>query len=109
MIELYFLIFRLPPMMSQLARERNRSAVGWSAIAIVAWIGAELVVIFVYSFIYAIGEAEWGWPEQQPGGLKFLIYVLALLAAILSASIARRVLRSMPVNQPTPPPPPPQF
>jgi hypothetical protein len=109
MIELYFLIFRLPAMMSQLARERNRSAAGWSAIAIVAWIGAELVVMFVYGFIYAIGEAEWGWPEQPPGGLMFLIYVLALLAAILSASIARRVLRSMPVNQPMPPPPPPQF
>jgi hypothetical protein len=109
MIELYFLIFRLPQMMSQLARERNRSAVGWSAIAIVAWVGAELVVIFVYSFIYAIGEAQWGWPEQPPGGLKFLIYVLALLAAILGASIARRVLRSMPVDQPMPPPPPPQF
>ena len=26
MIELYFLIFRIPKMMTQLARERNRSA-----------------------------------------------------------------------------------
>ena len=109
MIELYFLIIRLPRMMSQLARERNRSAVGWSLIAIIAWIGAELVVLFVYSFIYAIGEEQWGWPEQPPGGLLFLIYVLALLAAILGASSARRVLRSMPVSQPMSPPPPPQF
>jgi hypothetical protein len=109
MIELYFLLIRLPRTMSQLARERNRSAVGWSAIAIGAWIGSELVVIFVYSFIYAIGEAQWGWPEPPPESLKYLIYVLALLAAILGASIARRVLRSMPVNQPVYPPPPPQF
>jgi hypothetical protein len=99
MIELYFLIFRLPRMMSGLARERNRSAVGWTLIAIAAWIGSELTVAFVYGFIYAFGETEWGWPEQQPPGLKFLIYVLALLAAILGASIVRRVLRSMPVNQ----------
>jgi hypothetical protein len=107
MIELYFLLIRLPQMMSQLARERNRSAVGWSVIGIVAWIGAELAVFFVYGFIYAIGQAQWGWPEQQPGGVLFLIYVLALVAAILGAGIARRVLRSMPVNQPMPPPPPP--
>jgi hypothetical protein len=110
MIELYFLIYRLPRMMSELARERNRSAVGWSAIAIVAWIGAELAVIVVYGFIYAIGEAQWGWPEQPPGGLQFLIYIVALFAAILAASVIRRVLRSMPVNQPMlPPPPPPRF
>lgn len=109
MIELYFLFIRLPRMMSELARERNRSAVGWSAIGILAWLGSELLVFFVYSFIYAIGEEQWGWPEQQPGGLLFLVYALALLAAILGASIARRVLRSMPVNRPVYPPPPPQF
>ncbi|HEX8922607.1 MAG TPA: hypothetical protein VF766_14125, partial [Pyrinomonadaceae bacterium] len=66
-------------MMSQLARERNRSALGWSVIAIVAWLGSELVVIFVYSFIYQVGEDLWGWPQSPPAGLLFLVYVLALV------------------------------
>jgi L-asparagine transporter-like permease len=44
MIEIYFLIFRIPKMMTQLARERNRSALAWSLIAIGAWIGSELFV-----------------------------------------------------------------
>lgn len=98
-------------MMSKLARERNRSRVGWSLLAIAAWIGAEIAVLFLYGFIYAIGEAQWGWPERQPGGILFLIYVLALCAGILGASAIRRVLRLMPVEQVTiaPPPPPPQF
>jgi hypothetical protein len=109
MIELYFLIYRLPRMMTQLARERNRSAVGWSLAAIAAWIGAELAVIFVYSIIYTIGEDQWGWPEKEPGGLKFLIYAIALVAAILGASVIRRVLRSMPTSEALAPPPPPQF
>jgi hypothetical protein len=110
MIELYFLIYRLPQMMSRLARERNRSAVGWSLLAIAAWVGAELAVAVVYSLIYALGETQWGWPEQPPGGILFMIYVLALVAAILGASVVRRVLSSMPANQEVkPPPPPPQF
>jgi hypothetical protein len=110
MIELYFLIYRLPRMMSELARERNRSALWWSVFATMAWLGAEIAVIFAYGFIYALGEAQWGWPERPPGGLQFLIYVVALLAGILAASIVRRVLRSMPLNRPTlPPPPPPHF
>ena len=106
MIELYFLIIRLPRMMSQLARERNRSAVGWTLAAIAAWIGAELLVIFVYQVIYQIGVDQWGWPENEPRGLLFLIYLLALGAAIMGATIVRRVLRSIPATQPLPPPPP---
>lgn len=106
MIELYFLIFRLPRMMSQLARERNRSVVGWTFAAIAAWIGAELMVGVCYSFIYEIGVRQWGWPEQESRGVLLLVYLVALGAAILGATIVRRVLRSIPVNQPLPPPPP---
>src|ERR1043165_1103806 len=103
MIELYFLIFRLPRMMSQLARERNRSALGWSLAAIAAWIGAELLVALCFSFVYEMGVENWGWPEKEPGGLVALTYLIALGAAIISATLIRRVLRSIPINQPLPP------
>jgi hypothetical protein len=106
MIELYFLIFRLPRIMSQLARERNRSPIGWSFAAIAAWIGAEILVLFCYGFIYEIGAENWGWPEKEPGELLLIIYLIALGAAILGATLIRRVLRSIPINQPMPPPPP---
>src|SRR4051794_17148027 len=105
MIELYFLIFRLPRMMSQLARERNRSALGWSLAAIGAWVGAEVLVLLCYSLIYEIGVENWGWPEREPRQLLLLIYLMALGAAILSATLIRRVLWSIPTNQPLPPPP----
>jgi ABC-type amino acid transport system permease subunit len=106
MIELFFIVYRLPQIMSQLARERNRSRVGWSFAAIAAWIGTEFLVIFVYSFIYEVGVERWGWPERQPGGVLFLVYALALIAAMVGADIVRRVLHSIPVSQPHPPPPP---
>ena len=93
-------------MMSKLARERNRSAFGWSLAAIAAWIGAELLVVFCYSFIYEIGIENWEWPEKEPVGLVALIYLIALGAAIVSAMLIRRVLRSIPINQSLPPPPP---
>lgn len=75
MIELYFLIFRIPKMMTQLARERNRSALAWSLIAIGAWIGSELFVGLIYGLIQAIGIEFWGWPENP--GLSLAAYVCA--------------------------------
>ncbi len=43
MLELYFLYFifyRIPKMMSSLAKERSRSVPGWSVLGITAWVGA---------------------------------------------------------------------
>ena len=48
-LELYFLLYRIPRLMSGLARERNRSALAWSLFGIGAWIGAEVGVILVFS------------------------------------------------------------
>ena len=106
MIELYFLIFRIPKMMTQLARERNRSPLAWSLIAIGAWIGSELFVGVIYGTIQAIGIEFWGWPEHP--GLSLVAYVCALGAAIISLYIVTRVLRNKPREQvlPTPPLPP---
>lgn len=108
MLELYFLLIRIPQIMSRLAKERNRSAVGWSLLAIAAWIGSEMMVIFVYAFIYTIGEERWGWNENPQVGLTVVAYILALLAAIAGAHFVQRVLRSLPTHEP-PPPLPPQF
>ena len=108
MIELYFLIFRIPKMMTQLARERNRSALAWSLIGIGAWIGAELFVGVIYGTIQAIGIEFWGWPENP--GLSLTAYVCALGAAIMSLYIVTRVLRNKPREQVLPAPPlPPNF
>ena len=106
MIELYFLLYRLPQMMSRLARQRNRSALKWSIAAIAAWIGAEILVLFSWGFVYAIGENYWGWPAQESTGLVLVSYIIALIAAIVSADIVRRILYSMPVDKQLPPPPP---
>ena len=106
MLELYFLLVRIPQMMSRLAKERNRSAVGWSLLAIAAWIGSEMIVLFVYFFVYTIGEERWGWRDNPPILLTVLAYVLALVAAMAGAEFTRRVLRSLPAYEPPPPLPP---
>jgi hypothetical protein len=108
MLELYFLLVRVPRIMSRLAKERNRSAVGWSLLAIAAWIGSEMIVIFVYTFIHMFGEEHWGWRDNPPVFLTLFAYVLALGAAVGGAYFVQRVLRSLPTYQP-PPPLPPQF
>lgn len=108
MLELYFLLYRIPKMMTRLARERNRSAIAWSLIGIGTWIAAEIVVGFTLGLFYAIGAELWGWPARSPG-FSFLVYVLALVGALVSVTIVSRILTRKPREESfLPPPPPPQ-
>lgn len=109
MLELYFLFYRIPKMMTRLARERNRSALAWSLLGVGAWIGSELLVGFVFGIIQAIGIEVWGWPERSTG-LTALAYVLALAAAIISVTVVSRILTGKRREAVLPePPPPPNF
>ena len=107
MLELYFIFYGIPKMMTRLARERNRSALGWSLIGIGAWIVAEITTALAVGLIHGIGIMIWGWPEQSPL-VSILTYVLALGAAIISITIVSRILRgkSREISFPSPPPPP---
>ncbi len=109
MLELYFLFYRIPRMMTKLARERNRSAVRWSLIGIAAWIGAEVAVAFAIGAIHGIGIVLWGWSEQAPG-VRIATYILALGAALMSVSVVSRILTGKPREESFQvPPPPPEF
>lgn len=105
-IELYFLLYRLPKMMTQLARQRGRSALRWSLLGIGTWLGAEFAVIFVGGIVYGIGQELLGWPEPMNPGYQVLVYVLALVAALLSTTLVSRILTKQPRPETLPPPPP---
>jgi hypothetical protein len=111
MLELYFIFYRIPKMMSQLARERQRSAVAWSLIGIAAWLGAEIVVVMGVAMTYAIVSimTEGDVSEEFPPVLRAVTYIAALGAAIGSFLLAKRVLTSRPKPAFEPPPPPPTF
>ena len=110
MLELYFILYRVPKTMTRLARERNRSAIAWSLLGIAVWIGAELVVMFGFGMLYGLGILIFNWPEDIPAGLKLLAYVVALLGALGSVTLLSRILRRLSVEESfAPPPPPPDF
>jgi hypothetical protein len=110
MIELYFLIYRIPKIMSALARERNRSAVAWSLIGIGSWLGAEIIVALALGIGYGICATLFGWPQEPPAVFVLLSYVVVLGAAICGVTIARRILTSKPdADSVILPPPPPRF
>ena len=107
MIELYFLFYRIPVMMTRLARERKRSALGWAFIAIAAWLGTEVAVALLIGIGYAFLAVFLDWPvDDVPVGLRFITYVVALLAALGSLTIVRRFLIAISQQGPLPPPPP---
>jgi len=109
MLELYFIFYRIPKTMTRLARERNRSAVRWTILAIASWIGAEIIVGIALGLIHGVGIVLWGWPRESQG-LNLLAYVIALIAALLSVTILTRILTNLPVDGILPqPPPPPTF
>ena len=109
MLELYFLFYFLPKKITQLARERKRNAVGWSVLAIGAWIGSEVGVFAVAGIVYALGVELRGW-EEPSTGVQLVIYLLALGTAILSVTVVFRILRAKPRHDVFPaPPPPPKF
>ena len=93
--------------MTRLARERNRSALTWSLIGIGAWVGAEFGVALGIGLIYGLTAFFMGWPEGIPVGLRLLTYILALVAAILSVTLVKRILSSKDTNQTLPVPPAP--
>src|SRR6185369_6688903 len=105
-IELYFLFYRLPKMMTQLARQRGRSALRWSLLGIGTWLGAEFAVILGGGIVYGIGQELAGWPEPMNPGYKVLVYVFALVAALLSTTLVSRILTKEPIPETLPPPPP---
>jgi hypothetical protein len=110
MLELYFVFYRIPKIMSELARERQRSALAWSLLGIFAWLGAELFIAFGVGLSYGIAAFALGWQEDPSTGLTILTYVLALGAAIGSFFLVKKILTSRPKpGFAQPPPPPPSF
>jgi len=110
MLELYFLLYRIPKMMSQAARERHRSALVWSLIGIGVWLFTELFVAVALGFGYAIAAVALNWPEKLSAGFRFLTYIVSLVAALISVSLVRRqLLATPPANLYNSPPPPPTF
>jgi hypothetical protein len=106
MLELYFIFYRVPKMMTRVARERNRSAVLLSLLGIGTWIGTELFVILTLTFIYQIGVGMADWTEPEPAGLRFVTYLLGLVAALLAVTGLTRLLDSKRSFSQVPPPPP---
>lgn len=109
MLELYFLFYRIPKMMTRLARERNRSAVTWSLMGIGAWIGAELFVGLGMGILHGVGITLWGWPLHWQA-YSIVTYILALVGALISVTIVSRILSNKTAHESFPvPPPPPDF
>ncbi len=105
-LELYFLLYRVPKMMIKLARQRGLSALRWSLLGIGAWLGAEFAVLFGGGIVYGIGQELLGWPEPINAGYKLLVYVLTLVAALLSTTLVSRILSKQPAPEILPPLPP---
>jgi len=108
-LELYFLFYRVPKMMSRLAREHGQSALRWSLLGIGAWLVAEFGVLITAGVIYALGVEILDWPMPMHPGFKGLAYLLSLIAALLSPTLLARILTRKSKQEFSSPPPPPEL
>ena len=106
MVELYFLLYRVPKMMSAAARKRHRSALAWSLLGDMVWLVAQFGVALVFGLVYALFAVVLDLPPiSMPVGFRAIAYVLSLTGAILSVCFLRNyLLREH--SYPLPPPPP---
>ena len=95
MLELAFLFYFLPKRMTRLARERQRSALAWSAAASAAWIGAEIVVATAIMQAAFSTAGLWGWPRDTES-LMVVAYMPGLLAGLVASEVVKRYLVSRP-------------
>ena len=109
MLELYFLLWRIPREIGPLARQRGRSALAWSLAAIAAWLAAEAIAILgVVAFFLVLPL------EIDPALVAVLAYVFAVWAAMSAAQAVRNQLAKgvpagveQPADQAAAPEPPP--
>jgi hypothetical protein len=108
MLELYFLLYRIPKMMSQAARKQRRSAVVWSLIGIGVWVFAQTVVAFVLTIGYEIAALGLDRPKDWRPLFRLVTYLISLSAAVISVLLVRRRLLATPqasfYHRPPPPP-----
>ncbi len=81
--------------MTKLARVRNRSALKWSLATIGVWIATEIVVSILITIGFVISMLTLGTPKSLDN-VPWLAYLPALLAALISAELMIRRLRSLP-------------
>lgn len=100
MLELIFLFIVIPKRMTRLARERNRSALKWTLATIGVWLAVEIVVGVVLILAVFLSTYLLGTPED-PEQISSLMYIPALIAALVSAEFMIRRLRAKPSLPPS--------
>ena len=81
-------------MIAPIARKRNRSAVGWTMIAIAAWLVTEFLVALLIGLSYLFVALFLDLPLRIPIPLRIVSYFVALGAALVSVFVVRRYLIS---------------
>lgn len=111
MVEVYFLLYRIPRMMTRVAREQHRSALAWTLIGIATWLGTEIAALLLIRLIYGFVALFLDWSPRVPVGLRLLNYIIAVSAAIISLLLVKKYLVSTSRHRSylSHPPLPPQF
>jgi hypothetical protein len=94
---LIYIFIILPLQIKPLAREKNRSAMDWSILSILACIGAEfgLALLFVIGSEYL--PSFLGLTMQKEGFGRLIFRLLIFICGIIVGQLMKKHLLSMPV------------
>lgn len=92
------------------AKDANRNAFLWAAIAAATYIGTQLVVQLVIGTMLGVGIAAFGWSDAVLETYTIPATIVSIIASFGSTWLVLRYLDKMPEDEIyNPPPPPPNF
>lgn len=98
---LIYIFVILPLQIKPLAKQKNRSAMDWSILSILACLGVE----FGLALIFLIGSqylpSFWGLTMQKEGLGRFIFRLLAFVCGFIVGQFMKNYLSSMPVLEDT--------
>ena len=92
------------------ARDTGRNPWLWAAIAAVAFVGTQIIVVIAAGVLIELGVMFLGWNEHAIDDYGLLANIPAIILSILALWLVFRFLDRVPKDEHiTPPPPPPTF
>lgn len=92
------------------AKDTNRSAILWAAIAAVTFIGTQLLIQFGFGILLGIGIEFQGWSPEIVETYNLPITIFSVVISFISTWLVLRYLDKIPEGESyVSPPPPPDF
>lgn len=67
----------------KVAREHNRSGIAWALIAVITFLGIQILVGLIFGFTIALGQEFGGWKEDLNGKSSAIANIIGMILSLI--------------------------